>query len=141
MQVVPFTHAAGLLEWIEETTPLLDVLTGGAGKNYALSLHGRHARPKDYSHVQCWKALADERSAPNVTTLFARQQATFAKVSAPAELVGVFGIVRGRPFCTASGAQPKLLAKCAPHAELRPQCRAVRCASTSLSCGIRQQCR
>ena len=93
MQVVPFTHAAGLLEWIEETTPLLDVLTGG---KYALSLHGRHARPNDYSHVQCWKALAEERSAPNVTTLFARQQATFAKVSALAwclTLLEIFGTV------------------------------------------------
>ena len=88
VQVVPFTHAAGLLEWIEETTPLLDVLTGG--KNYAISLHGRHARPNDYSHVQCWKALADERSASNVTTLFARQQATFAKVSAPAWCLSLF---------------------------------------------------
>ena len=110
MQVVPFTHAAGLLEWIEETTPLLDVLAGG--KNFALSLHGRHARPNDYSHVQCWKALVDERQAPNVSTLFARQQATFAKVSAPAwclSLLETFGIVGGahqadgRWFCTASG--------------------------------------
>ena len=99
LQVVPFTHAAGLLEWIDETTPLLDVLTGG--KNYTLSLHGRHARPHDYSHVQCWKALADERSAPSVATLFARQQATFAKVSTPAwclSLFEIFGTAGGRPI-------------------------------------------
>ena len=94
LQVVPFTHAAGLLEWIEETTPLLDVLTGPS-KNFALSLHGRHACAKDYSHVQCWKALADEKQNPNITTLFARQQATFAKVSASAWCLSLLNIVGG----------------------------------------------
>lgn len=57
MQVVPFTPAAGLLEWVEETEPLLPYLIGDSP--YRGGAWGRYHRPQDKDFVQSRAALED----------------------------------------------------------------------------------
>lgn len=53
-QVVPFTPAAGLLAWVENTLPLNDYLVGPDRNSGA---HARYARPGDWSFYQCWQSM------------------------------------------------------------------------------------
>lgn len=46
-QVVPFSPAAGLLEWVEETVPLSEYLNG---PDRASGAHARYARPGDLTY-------------------------------------------------------------------------------------------
>ena len=55
MQVVPFTPAAGLLEWVEETEPLLPYLIGDPP--YRGGAWGRYHRPQDKDFMQTRAAL------------------------------------------------------------------------------------
>lgn len=49
MQVVPFSPASGLLEWVEDTMPLADYLIG---KNRTGGAHQRYQRPGDLNFYQ-----------------------------------------------------------------------------------------
>jgi hypothetical protein len=49
-QVVPFTPASGLLEWVENTMPLSEYLIGADRTSGA---HQRYARPDDYTFAEC----------------------------------------------------------------------------------------
>lgn len=53
-KVVPFTPAAGLLAWVENTLPLNDYLVGPDRNSGA---HQRYAGPGDWSFYQCWQAM------------------------------------------------------------------------------------
>ena len=53
-QVVPFSPSAGLLQWVEETLPMMEWLTGD---NRLSGGHARYARPGDYTFVQCQQAI------------------------------------------------------------------------------------
>ena len=55
LQVVPFTPAAGLLEWVEETEPLLPYLIGD--NPFRGGAWGRYHRPHDKDFVQSRSAL------------------------------------------------------------------------------------
>lgn len=64
-QVVPFTPAAGLLEWVEDTVPLSEYLIG---KDRQTGAHARYARPDDYSFAECHQEMfkpprGDKRAA------------------------------------------------------------------------------
>ncbi len=48
--MVPFTPAAGLLEWVEDTVPLSEYLIG---KDRQSGAHARYARPDDYTFAEC----------------------------------------------------------------------------------------
>lgn len=54
-QVVPFSPAAGLLEWVEDTLPLSDYLTGRTRLEGA---HARYRRPGDISFVDAYHVVA-----------------------------------------------------------------------------------
>ena len=54
-QVVPFSPAAGLLEWVEDTLPLSDYLTGRSRLEGA---HARYRRPGDLGFVDAYQAMA-----------------------------------------------------------------------------------
>ena len=49
--VVPMSPCAGIMEWVEETKPLGEILIG-RGASSAASAHARH-RPKDWSYSAC----------------------------------------------------------------------------------------
>ena len=49
LQVVPFSPASGLLEWVEDTVPLGDYLVG---KTRTGGAHMRYQRPGDYSFTE-----------------------------------------------------------------------------------------
>ena len=53
-QVVPFSPAAGLLEWVEDTEPLGKYLLG---EDRVSGAHRRYARPGDYSFLDCYQAV------------------------------------------------------------------------------------
>ena len=53
-QVVPFSPAAGLLEWVEETVPLGRHLIGEDRQSGA---HKRYARPGDLSFYDCYTTI------------------------------------------------------------------------------------
>jgi hypothetical protein len=53
-QVVPFTPAAGLLAWVENTIPLNNYLVG---ENRLSGAHLRYKRTGDYSFGQCWQKM------------------------------------------------------------------------------------
>ena len=54
MQVVPFSPASGLLEWVEDTIPVHEYLTG---KDKASGAHKRYSRPGDLSFAQCMQTM------------------------------------------------------------------------------------
>jgi hypothetical protein len=53
--VVPFSPAAGLLEWVEDTEPLGTYLTG---KDRTSGAHARYARPGDYSFFDAYNVIS-----------------------------------------------------------------------------------
>lgn len=53
-QVVPFTPAAGLLAWVENTIPLNNYLVG---EDRVSGAHLRYKRTSDYSFGQCWQKM------------------------------------------------------------------------------------
>ena len=53
-QVVPFSPSAGLLQWVEETLPMMEWLTGESRTSGG---HDRYARPGDWSFLQCQQML------------------------------------------------------------------------------------
>ena len=53
MQVVPFSPFAGLLEWVEDTSPLGDYLMGA---NRRTGAHAKY-RPQDWPFVVCFKKV------------------------------------------------------------------------------------
>lgn len=53
-QVVPFSPAAGLLEWVEDTEPLGTYLTG---KERTSGAHARYALPSDYSFFDAYNVI------------------------------------------------------------------------------------
>lgn len=53
--MVPFSPAAGLLEWVEDTLPLSDYLTGRTRLEGA---HARYRRPGDLGFVDAYQAMA-----------------------------------------------------------------------------------
>jgi ataxia telangiectasia mutated family protein len=71
-QVVPFTPASGLLEWVEETMPLNDYLIG---KDRESGAHARYKRPGDYEFVSCHRAMAKTAG-----TALAEQRAAWDEV-------------------------------------------------------------
>ena len=54
MQVVPFSPASGLLEWVEDTIPVHEYLTG---KDKHTGAHKRYKKPADISFAQCFQAM------------------------------------------------------------------------------------
>lgn len=54
-QVVPFSPAAGLLEWVEDTVPLSEYLNG---PDRCSGAHARHARPGDLTFAGAFEAIA-----------------------------------------------------------------------------------
>ncbi|KAK9825683.1 hypothetical protein WJX81_003257 [Elliptochloris bilobata] len=54
-KVVPFSPAAGLLEWVEDTLPLSDYLTG---RSRTAGAHARYRRPGDITFVDAYQAMA-----------------------------------------------------------------------------------
>lgn len=54
LQVVPFSPAAGLLEWVEETVPLGRYLVG---EDRLSGAHRRYARAGDASFYDCHSAV------------------------------------------------------------------------------------
>ena len=63
LQVVPFTPAAGLLEWVEQTEPLLPYLIGD--HPYRGGAWGRYHRPQDKDFVQSRGALEQVQKTAN----------------------------------------------------------------------------
>ena len=53
--MVPFSPAAGLLEWVEDTEPLGTYLTG---KERTSGAHARYARPGDYSFFDAYNVIS-----------------------------------------------------------------------------------
>ncbi|KAL6779607.1 ATM1 [Auxenochlorella protothecoides x Auxenochlorella symbiontica] len=53
-RVVPFSPAAGLLAWVEDTVPLADYLIGPGKRSGA---HARYRAPGEYSFEQCWNRM------------------------------------------------------------------------------------
>ena len=53
--MVPFSPAAGLLEWVEDTLPLSDYLTG---KSRTAGAHARYRRLGDISFVDAYQLMA-----------------------------------------------------------------------------------
>ena len=53
-QVVPFSPAAGLLEWVEDTEPLGRYLLG---EDRMSGAHRRYARVGDYSFIDCYQVV------------------------------------------------------------------------------------
>lgn len=53
-QVVPFSPAAGLLEWVEDTEPLGRYLLG---EDRMSGAHRRYARQGDYSFIDCYQVV------------------------------------------------------------------------------------
>lgn len=82
LQVVPFTPAAGLLEWVEETEPLLPYLLGD--HPWRGGAWGRYHRPQDKDFVQSRSAL--EHVQKTVTSSDKRAKA-FNEVSLPSWLI------------------------------------------------------
>ena len=52
--MVPFSPAAGLLEWVEDTEPLGKYLLG---EDRMSGAHRRYARPGDYSFIDCYQVV------------------------------------------------------------------------------------
>jgi hypothetical protein len=52
--VVPFSPAAGLLEWVEETIPLSEYLNGA---DRASGAHARYARPGDFTFLAAFEHI------------------------------------------------------------------------------------
>ena len=55
LQVVPFSPTAGLLQWVDDTMPLVEYLTGHDRMGGA---HLRYARPGDMSFLACHQAIS-----------------------------------------------------------------------------------
>ena len=53
-QVVPFSPASGLLEWVEDTIPVHEYLTG---KDKHSGAHKRYKKPADLPFAQCLQAM------------------------------------------------------------------------------------
>jgi len=53
--VVPFSPAAGLLEWVEDTMPLSDYLTG---RTRTTGAHARYRRPGDITFLDAYHTMA-----------------------------------------------------------------------------------
>ena len=53
-QVVPFSPASGLLEWVEDTIPVHEYLTG---KDKHSGAHQRYKKPADLPFAQCFQAM------------------------------------------------------------------------------------
>ncbi|KAK9806879.1 hypothetical protein WJX72_005975 [[Myrmecia] bisecta] len=53
-KVVPFSPASGLLEWVEETMPLSEYLTGA---DRVTGAHKRYGKPDDINFVQCFQSM------------------------------------------------------------------------------------
>ena len=54
MQVVPFSPSAGLLQWVEDTMPLVEYLTGPERRTGA---HLRYAGPDTLSFAECYSTI------------------------------------------------------------------------------------
>ena len=54
-QVVPFSPASGLLEWVEDTIPVHEYLTG---KDKSSGAHKRYSKPGEMTFSQCFHAMA-----------------------------------------------------------------------------------
>ena len=58
--MVPFTPCAGLLEWVEDSLPLAEYLTGADRQSGAQK---RYARPTDLNFAQCFSHyMASQKS-------------------------------------------------------------------------------
>ena len=53
-QVVPFSPASGLLQWVEDTIPVHEYLTG---KDKHSGAHKRYKKPQDLPFAQCFQAM------------------------------------------------------------------------------------
>lgn len=56
-QVVPFSPAAGLLEWCEDTVPIGEYLLGGGDRDSGA--HSRYAVPGQVTNVQAQQIMRD----------------------------------------------------------------------------------
>ena len=54
VQVVPFSPASGLLEWVEDTIPVHEYLTG---KDKQSGAHKRYAKPGNLSFSQAFQTM------------------------------------------------------------------------------------
>ena len=54
VQVVPFSPASGLLEWVEDTIPVHEYLTG---KDKQSGAHKRYSKSGNLSFSQCFQAM------------------------------------------------------------------------------------
>ena len=81
-QVVPFTPAAGLLEWVEETEPLLPYLIGDPP--YRGGAWGRHHRPQDRDFVQSRAALEEVQKSSASSEAMAK---SFGEVRTPSAVL------------------------------------------------------
>ncbi len=54
MQVVPFSPASGLLEWVEDTIPVHEYLTG---KDRQGGAHRRYTKPGEMTFTHCMQAM------------------------------------------------------------------------------------
>ena len=61
--VVPLTPAAGLVEWVERSTPLMKYLVGESGASGA----HRRLRPQDWTYQQCLAYLYKQQNARATT--------------------------------------------------------------------------
>ncbi|KAK9814933.1 hypothetical protein WJX73_002395 [Symbiochloris irregularis] len=57
-KVVPFSPFAGLLQWVEDTTPIMEWLVGAPGRSEGA--HQRYAQPGDWQHVQCQNHMREQ---------------------------------------------------------------------------------
>lgn len=53
-QVVPFSPASGLLEWVEDTIPVHEYLTG---KDRQAGAHRRYSKPGEMTFTHCLQAM------------------------------------------------------------------------------------
>ena len=64
MQVVPFSPAAGLLEWCEDTVPMGEYLLGGGDREGGA--HSRYALPGQISYHQAMKTMHSDSSGKSL---------------------------------------------------------------------------
>ena len=72
-QVVPFSPAAGLLEWCEDTVPIGEYLLGG--KDRDSGAHARYAVPGQISYHQAMKTMHGDSSGKTLRQRCARLEA------------------------------------------------------------------
>lgn len=65
-QVVPFSPAAGLLEWVEDTMPLSEYLIG---RDRMSGAHARYNRSTDLAFFDCFRVMTRLRSVWFVPSL------------------------------------------------------------------------